>query len=91
MTFIKKIGKKGHRWKGEKAKYQAKHKWIRINWGKAAKCEHCNEKNKKRYEWANISGNYIRNKKDWIQLCQSCHKKYDKKRYTIPIRLQKIY
>lgn len=35
---------------------------------------------KKRYfQWANISGEYLRIVSDWKQLCVKCHKKFDKK------------
>lgn len=43
-------------------------------------CEHCKSTTKKRYEWANASGDYLRNLSDWIRLCKSCHIKYDKDR-----------
>lgn len=31
----------------------------------------------KRYEWANISGEYKRDRSDWVMLCPSCHRKID--------------
>ena len=30
-------------------------------------------------QWANISGNYIRERGDWLGLCVKCHRKYDNK------------
>ncbi len=33
---------------------------------------------KKRYEWSNKSGKYLRNVIDWQRLCIKCHRKYDK-------------
>lgn len=30
-----------------------------------------------RYEWANISGEYKRDRSDWVMLCPSCHRKID--------------
>lgn len=30
-----------------------------------------------RYEWANISGEYKRERSDWVMLCPSCHRKID--------------
>jgi len=32
----------------------------------------------KKIHWANKSGEYLRDKDDWIRLCCKCHKKYDK-------------
>lgn len=64
-------------WKGEEASYSAKHIWIRKTYGKASKCERCEGKDGKYFEWANISGEYKRNKSDWMQLCRACHMKFD--------------
>ncbi len=102
MTFIKGLipwnkgtkgisvrGEKVGTWKGDKAKYRAKHMWINHWFGKADKCENesCIYPRKdihgkimivpKRFEWANISRGYKRDRKDWRRLCPSCHKKYD--------------
>lgn len=72
-------------WKSDKASYRTKHKWIILRLGKANHCELCKlsliPKGKKRYfDWCNISGKYIRNEHDWIQLCRICHRKLDKYR-----------
>ena len=66
-------------WKGEKAGLIPKHLWIKRYYGKANKCENpdCKYKNPKRYEWANMSGKYLRVISDWKQLCPSCHRKMD--------------
>lgn len=63
-------------WKGDKASYAAKHIWARNNFGKPDKCDEC-EEDKKRIEWANISGKFLRDRKDWKKLCVSCHRKFD--------------
>ena len=66
-------------WKGDKVGYAGLHKWVNEKLGKAKLCGHCGSTNlDKHYEWANKSHVYKRNLDDWIQLCQSCHKKYDK-------------
>lgn len=72
-------------WKGESASYFAKHLWIINNHGNPKKCEHCKkvgEKIKGRWNvhWANISGEFKRDIKDWIALCAKCHSKYDNER-----------
>jgi len=82
-------GEKHYKWKGGEVGYHALHSWIIREFGKATKCENkdCvyprkNNANSwvrgaRRYEWANISGEYKRDMKDFIQLCPSCHRKYD--------------
>ncbi len=64
-------------WKGDSAKYISHHTWIHNNYGKATKCEACKGTGKKKYEWANISGTYIRDISDYMQMCPSCHRKMD--------------
>lgn len=58
--------------------YQAVHIWLRTKYGKANKCEskECLGKSKT-YDWANISGVYSRNPRDYKQMCRSCHWKLD--------------
>lgn len=73
--------KKGHvseyGFKGNPRSYGAVHEWLKRHYGKAKKCENCNNKNNYRLEWSNKSGFYKRDIKDWQQLCQGCHRKYD--------------
>lgn len=69
-------------WKGNKATYRVKHRWIVLRKGKADHCENCNlkkiPKGKKRYfQWANISRKYLRDTSDYISLCIKCHKHFD--------------
>lgn len=48
--------------------------------GNASKCEmpDCKSANPKRFEWALKKGHQYSNKpEDYIQLCPSCHRKYD--------------
>ena len=76
------IGLKGSRspsWKGESAKYTAKHMWIYSQLGKPEKCEFCSRDGLKGkfINWANKSGKYLRNLDDWIRLCKPCHVKFD--------------
>lgn len=81
--FCKKISKSlignKRRWKGMDAGYVAKHMWITKYYGKPKKCENpiCSTKNPSRLEWANISGNYKREKEDYVGLCPSCHRRRD--------------
>src|SRR3990167_4985047 len=65
-------------WKGKNASYAAKHIWAVNNFGKPIQCEKCGE-TKKKLNWANISGKFKRKRSDWLELCVSCHRKYDYK------------
>lgn len=59
------------------AEYSRIHRWILKEYGKANKCEFC-DNIPKRYEWAKIHGkNYAYDISNYIQLCPSCHRKYD--------------
>jgi hypothetical protein len=82
-------GDKSPHWKGKKASYEAKHIFLKNHFGKANKCENTDckyprfnskgvyLKKPKRYEYANITGEYTHNKEDYKQLCPSCHRRYD--------------
>lgn len=77
---IKKIwSKKIHPlWKGDGVSYITLHQWVQRRKGKPSKCEHCGyDKSDRDYEWANVSGKYERDLKDFIRLCIPCHKKFD--------------
>lgn len=66
-------------WKGEEASYYAKHIWASYNFGRPLQCEHCLKTvdSTRKIHWANISGQYKRERSDWLRLCVSCHRKYD--------------
>ena len=83
-------GENHYNWKGKLASYFAKHIWLKTHFGKASKCENPNcvyprknaagsiLKKPKRYDWALIRGReYEHKRENFIQLCPSCHKKYD--------------
>ena len=77
-------------WKGDKVGYRQLHRWVNKNISRPNKCENsscvypredANGKmmlKPKRLHLANISGHYKREASDWIRLCPSCHKIYDK-------------
>ena len=91
---IKKIsdsqkGEKGNNWKGALATYNSIHHWVRDTFGKPDECEHCDGIfSGRKIEWANISGEYKREKSDWIRLCAKCHRKYDREN---PIQCKRLY
>ena len=70
-----KIGEKSPTWKGDKAKYKALHKWIRIYKPKSEICEKCKEK--KKLELANLTGIYNRDFFNYKWLCIKCHRQVD--------------
>lgn len=54
------------------------HKWLMQTHGKASRCELCDGKKAKRFEWALKRGfNYEKKLENFLQLCPSCHRKYD--------------
>lgn len=75
----------GNNWKGDKVGYPGIHAWIRT-YGNKTECEFCSSKNN--LDWANKSGDYKRNKEDWIRLCRKCHIKHDKRGEKISRKLK---
>lgn len=57
--------------------YWALHKWVVRKKGKAFGCFHCGTTENRRYEWANISGEYKRELDDYESLCVPCHRRKD--------------
>ncbi len=70
-------GKLNNKWLGNDVSYAGLHLWIRKNFGKPQFCEECKRSDPRMYHWANISGKYVRDRKDWVRLCVPCHKKHD--------------
>lgn len=64
----------------EGAKYSAVHKWIAKVYGQSMKCENCGLESDNPYkiQWANLSGEYSRDRDDWMRLCAKCHWHYDR-------------
>jgi hypothetical protein len=58
-------------WRGDSAGYSAVHLWARKNIPLTDVCQLCG--NPGRLEHANISGEYIRDKNDFICVCKKCH------------------
>jgi hypothetical protein len=74
-----KMGEKHPLWKGIDVGYKSLHEWINNHFKKENQCEFCGTKESKKFEWAVKEGNYTRNRKDYLFLCCSCHRKYDRK------------
>jgi len=66
-----------------KGGYASIHLWVRKRKPKPKFCEHCQLKPPR--DLANISGEYLRDIKDYLYLCRSCHKKMD---ITIEIKIK---
>lgn len=69
-----------HKWKGDAAGYISIHKWVAKHRGKPQECEFCGTTEVKLYHWANVSGDYLRDLDDYIRLCPSCHKNFDRQK-----------
>lgn len=66
--------------KAGRTQYVDVHKWAYRYWGAPMTCEFCNETKQSNYSihWANISGEYKRERSDWLRLCAKCHYHYDR-------------
>ena len=69
-------------WKGEDASLNAKHSWIRRNYGYPPYCEDCGKigekhNNQWNIDWSNVDHSYRRVREDYNGRCRSCHRKYD--------------
>lgn len=76
-----KLGSNNSQWRCDSVGYRAVHSWMQRHFGKANRCDDCNDINSKRYEWANISGKYKRDLSDWKMNCSSCHIKYHRRNF----------
>jgi hypothetical protein len=70
-------GEKHYRWKGDDVSYDAIHDWVEKKKGKASFCSFNPEHTAKNFNWANISGSYLRDIDDYASLCPICHNQYD--------------
>lgn len=71
-------GEKSKSWVGDKIGKSGVHQWMERVCGKPSECEFCGLRDEgRKYAWANISGKYKRDVKDWYRLCYPCHMKFD--------------
>ena len=77
--FPERRGVNNPSWKGESASYSASHHWMKKYFGSPMECEECRVIviETRKIQWANISGKYLRDRKDWKRLCTRCHRKLD--------------
>jgi len=65
-------------WKGDEVGYFGVHDWMTTHYGQPIGCDDCGTDDPvKRYEWANISGEYRRDRSDFRRLCKKCHNDFD--------------
>lgn len=62
---------------GTPTEYRTLHYWVERQLGCPSLCANCGTTNAKRFEWANISGEYKKDVSDWERLCVSCHRLKD--------------
>ncbi len=76
MNLIMTSHKRPYNWKGDAAGYGSKHDYIRKHFKRPDHCEVCGKKSVM-FHWANVTGKYTRNRRDYKNMCNSCHKKFD--------------
>ena len=73
------LGKNNNSWVGDKATYATFHKRVESLYGRPIHCEVCGTVDpSKRYEWANVTGDYADVEHGYRRMCCSCHRKFDK-------------
>ena len=83
------LGNKGKKfpngYKGDKVGYFGLHEWVRKHLGTPDTCEFCgkNGLTSKQINWANKSGDYLRDLTDWLRLCIPCHRMYDRNKLEL--------
>ena len=77
MKTIDRSAEKNGQWKGNDASYGVIHSWMAKKYGKPKQCESCGITTAACFDWANISGRYLRDRTDWKRLCRRCHMKED--------------
>ena len=73
------LGKNNNSWGGDNATYATFHKRVESLYGRPIHCEVCGTVDpSKRYEWANVTGDYADVEHGYRRMCCSCHRKFDK-------------
>ena len=77
-TVISMKGNSNPAWKGKEAGYHAIHKWLYKRKERSNICEFC--ETVVNVQFANLSGKYLRDVNDFIELCRRCHYWFDRDR-----------
>ena len=78
MTSIAKRGPDHPDWKGDRVAYSTIHRWLSWVATKTGACSVCGDE--RITQWANLSGEYRRDVRDFAEMCVPCHKRYDRDR-----------
>ena len=81
-------GEKQWKWKGDNVGYSGLHHWVNDNFESKKECEQC--KSEINLHWANKSGQYKRERTDWLILCAKCHHSYDKLKVALDIKIKNL-
>lgn len=80
------IGYKSKLFLGDKATYNAKHRWIQKHWKKTGTCEECGKtpkpfgRCKVGTQWHNLDERYDRDSREtWREVCIPCHRVLEKR------------
>jgi len=74
-------------WKWDCVWYSCLHRRVKKWKWKPMRCDNCGSIDAKKYEWANIDHKYNRILDDYIQMCTTCHRKYDYTKFWIPTNM----
>ncbi len=76
---IRMCGPNSPQWKGDKIGYTMIHRWLKQMFGQSTHCDNCDKvvESGSKIHWANKSGEYKRDRGDWMRLCMSCHMIHD--------------
>lgn len=65
-------------WKGSQASYSAIHKWLNTHYPRGGTCERCGTTSRRtHYAFTQHGSEYTRNRDDYLELCNGCHKWFD--------------
>lgn len=59
--------------------YVGLHHWVAKQLGKPKSCSRCS-KTTGYFDWANLSGRYLKDLTDWARLCRACHSMMDNRK-----------
>lgn len=89
---LAKIGLKNEEashWLGDKVGKIGIHLWLCRVYGTPKYCEICKRKDKNTYDWACKNHKYTRDRKIFMRLCRSCHRRYDIKNNNYQVGFNK--
>lgn len=77
------LGEQHPQWRGDAVSYRALHQWVARHKTKTGICTDCGRNVGKTghtgSEWANVSGRYLRDLDDFVELCVRCHRRRDRR------------